>query len=232
MAKKSIRFSLFFIFSLLFLQTTSGQQTASFAAWASASIKVPLASGFSLSAEEEIRTGSGSYISDAYFTNVQLAWEVRKHIEVAGGYRWTRNYEKEGFYSNSHRWMADVEYSFRLRRYELAYRQRVEYQIKGYGDLDAVYPAGEWRTRGTAEAEYYLTQRVRPYLSADLRYVIHDPYNPEIQQFDRLRFTGGFNYHLNQQHRLSIDGRIQRYFTGQPESEFILRISYRYELLR
>lgn len=173
---------------------------------------------------QEFRLNSNSTHIDNYFTELTGEYEIFKGFEAGLGYRFIRNNKKDG-YVNEQRLNADLSYKHKLERLELGYRFRYQNRNEiGVSRDEGDDPISKYRFR--LKVGYNIKNwKLDPYLSSEVFYateVSRVNYVPSITEeeniagFQKLRFTLGTSYKLNDNFKLNGFYRFEREFKTYP----------------
>lgn len=219
---------LILLVSLTFSVVTFSQDSVlvrDFETWSGVTLKKSfLEKKLNLQLTQEFRLNSNSTHMNNYFTEIAAGYEIFKGFEAGLGYRFIRNNTKNG-YKNEQRLNADISYKHKLDRLELSYRFRYQNRNEiGVSRDEGDDPINKYRFR--LKAEYNIKNwKLDPYVSSEIFYsqeVSRVNYVPSITEvenisaFQKLRFTVGTSYKLNDRFELNGFYRLERDFKTYP----------------
>lgn len=149
-------------------------------------------------AEIQLQTRFNGDISflQTYLAEAGISYEIIKGLEVAAFYRYAnrrKNTEKD--FKERHRYYGDLSYGKKVQRVKLEYRLRYQHQFKdndsGAAEFDKSY------LRNKLEATYAGRGKFRPYVSADLFYMIGNG-------ADQVRPKVGVDFRFNKKNILDL----------------------------
>lgn len=173
---------------------------------------------------QEFRLNSNSSRLNNYFTELGVEYEIIKGLEAGIGYRFIRNNTKNG-YVNEQRLNADLSHKHKIDRLEIGYRFRYQNRSEiGIKKEDGDDPISKYRLR--LKAGYNIKNwKLDPYISSEIFYATETSrvnYVPSITEvenisgFQKLRFTLGTSYKINDLLELNGFYRIERDFKTYP----------------
>lgn len=177
-----------------------------------------------LALTEEFRFNDNSTRINNFFTEVEAGYEFYKNMTIGIGYRFIKNNQKNGFVTEN-RLYADLGYSHKINRLKLSYRFRYQHQSEaGTRNDDALFPSAKMRLK--LKAEYNIKKwKLDPYFSMEGFYAMEtdaytyiDPYmiTNKVNGFEKLRFTLGTAYKINDLMELGAFYRIERELKSYP----------------
>ncbi|MFZ9028465.1 MAG: DUF2490 domain-containing protein [Crocinitomicaceae bacterium] len=196
-----------------------------FESWNGISLKKSfLEKKLNLQLTQEFRFNSNSTRLNNYFTEIGADYEIIKGLEAGLGFRFIRNNTKKG-YLNEQRFNADLSYKHKIDRLSLGYRFRYQNRNEiGVSKDDGDDPVSKYRFR--LKVGYNIKNwKLDPYLSTEVFYATETSrvnYVPTITEveniagFQKLRFTLGTSYKINDVLKLNGFYRIERDFKTYP----------------
>lgn len=177
-----------------------------------------------LALTEEFRFNDNSTRINNFFTEVEAGYEFYKNMTFSLGYRFIKNNQKNGFVTEN-RFYADLAYSHKIDRLKLSYRFRFQTQSEaGTRSNDVLFPSNKMRLK--LKAEYNIKKwKLDPYFSMEGFYAMEtdsytyiDPYTitNKVNGFQKLRFTLGTSYKINDLMELCAFYRIERELKSYP----------------
>lgn len=149
----------------------------------------------------------GDFKIDTYILEGGLSYKLHKYLTVAGYYRYEneQNYrEKRQIYEwePSNRFAFDAKSGFQMKRFDFQFRVR----YTNGADFDqATYDKASY-FRYRAKIDYNIKgSKLVPYASAE---AFHDLI---IKEIDKMRYTVGLIYPINNNNEISLFYRLQDY---------------------
>lgn len=109
-----------------------------FETWSSVGLEYKPIHRMSLELQEQVRLNNNSQNLNQYFTQLSLSYELSKHFEFSGGYRWiTASKKQDGVSINesANRYHLGVVYKHTFKRASFSYRLR--FQNKSFLDSNS-----------------------------------------------------------------------------------------------
>ena len=196
-----------------------------FESWNGISLKKSfLEKKLDLQLSQEFRFNNNSSRLNNYFTEIGADYEIIKGLEAGLGYRFIRNNTKNG-YVNEQRFNADLSYKHKVNRLTLGYRFRYQNRNEiGVSKEEGDDPISKYRFR--LKTVYNIKNwKLDPYISTEVFYATETSrvnYVPtitvveNIAGFEKLRFTLGTSYKINDVLKLNGFYRIERDFKTYP----------------
>lgn len=163
---------------------------------------------------------------DSYILEGGLSYKLHKYLTVAGYYRYenTWDYKKStGAYKGqvaSNRIAFDAKSGFELNRFDFQFRLR----YTNGADFDETTDDKASYFRYRAKIDYDIkNSKFVPYISVE---AFHDLI---LKDFDKIRYTAGVNYPLNNKNEFGLFYRIQDYSETGKESLSIIGIGYSFK---
>ncbi|SDR66815.1 Protein of unknown function [Polaribacter sp. KT25b] len=121
------------LFCLLLVSNVAFSQvdTSDFAIWSSVGIDYSPIKKLKIGVEESLRLKEDATVTDEYFTEISLQYEVFKNFEIGGGVRFIKendNVGKKQGYESHFRFNFDASYKYDIERFTLSHR--IRYQNK------------------------------------------------------------------------------------------------------
>lgn len=217
---------LFFVFSSIFLFNCGYSQENSpspagqkdFQLWLDAGLNYKLNKRFDLSFEAAYRRDNNLADINENYVELQLKTDPFKFLDFSGGYRLS------GWYDELlvNRLFAYARYSTKIDRFRFQYRLRYDY------NFNLSYSALPRNLRNKVKVEYRTKKfPIDPYIA----YEIFFRTNYNDRKFSQQRFDIGAVYAINKKNALKVYYRFQQQLNAiAPEQNFILGISYSYDL--
>jgi hypothetical protein len=165
----------------------------------------------------------GNFKMDTYILEGGLSYKLHKYLTVAGYYRYENawDYKKNtGVYKGqvaSKRIALDAKSEFELKRFDFQFRLR----YTNGADFDQTTDDKASYFRYRAKIDYDVKgSKFVPYVSVE---AFHDLI---LDNVDKIRYTGGLSYPINDHHELGLFYRLQDYSEVDKASTNIIGIGY------
>jgi len=226
---KNLFISRFFIIVviLLIFNTKIFTQTKDFQIWSTAGIEKKINKNISVSLEEEARFYNNASFLKKYFTDIGIDYEFLRFFDASVNYRFITNRDYDSNFKNQKRYYFDLSIKQSYSSFRFSFRTRYQIQQensiqKEMGELDEKY------SRNKISIEYNIPNfPVSPNFASELFYKIDKTYN---SFFDKIRYTFGAEYSINNDNQLEIYYMIQNEINQSfPEYSYIFGVSYKYD---
>jgi len=199
-------------------QGSSPVSQKDFQLWLDAGLNYKLNRRFDLSFEAAYRRDNNLADINENYVELQLKTDPFKFLDFSGGYRLSGWFDQ--FLVN--RLFAYARFSAKADRFRFQYRLRYDY------NFNQSLPELPRNIRNKVKVEYKTKKfPLDPYLSYELFYRT----NQQDQKFSQQRFDIGLRYSINKNNSLKVYYRFQQQLNAvAPEQNFILGISYSYDL--
>lgn len=180
-------------------QVTDAQDiTEDFGLWAAVSYGKDISNKFDFSIEQEVRLQNNATQLERTFTNFGVDYKVEKWLRFGANYRLILDRRPAGDYGVRNRLAADVILRKQLNRFKLAYRARLQWELKGYNYNREYGFAPTWDFRNRFKVSYQLNRIWQPFVALDVRLLISDANKPYITNaIDRVRLFVGTEYNIS-----------------------------------
>jgi len=195
--------------------------------WTEISLEQPVNKDLSFELSEELRLNENCTEIGTAFTQVGIDYEIMKHLKGGIAYRFVQKRKVEDFYSFRHKWIAELTYKYKLKKFSTSFRTRYTRQ---YADIQSSekghVPAEYMRTR--LGFEYDFSKHISSYLSGEVFFNI----SPGMENIpDQLRFAAGVEYAFNKRSVVEVGYLIDKeQYVVNPTTGYIVTISYSYKL--
>ena len=200
-----------------------------FGVWTTLSLDKKLKGKFSLNLTEEIRFFQNAQRLNLAYTNIGLGYKLNKSFKVAIVYRFLQKYQDQNTFSWRHRIYADLQYKQKFYPFTIAYRARIQSQVRDYySSDDGKIPERYWRNK--FDLKYELGHGLSPYLAAEFRYQFKNDRNKSANnKFNRGRYYVGCQYAYSERKTFDLYFMNQREFNvNNPERNYIIGFEYNY----
>lgn len=217
---------LFFMISIVTVHAFS-QAINDAGLWLSLNIEKKLSKRLELSLTEEYRIKENCTQHNLFYTDVGIAFKPVGFMKLSLSYRSVQKYLLDETFSFRHRLTWDILLKKKWGHWVPSFRQRIQTQVKDvYSSETGNVP--EWFARERLELKYDTDKPLQPYAAVEWRYQLKDPGNMDLNgTWNRVRYTLGFDYKLNEKNALSLYYLIQRGFNvPEPQHLYITGLSY------
>lgn len=212
----------FFLTLCFFFPTLLFSQQKDFETWSSVELQYNISKKLRISLTDELRLKNNSTTIKKYFFDLCLSYKFNKYIKIAGNYRLIQRNNID--YSTGHRFYADLSLKKEIKRFDLSYRTRYHSQyIDINSSEDGLTPENYLRNK--ISIKYDIKKKsLFPFASYELFYQVG---NPGKNEFNKMRFTVGLEYKINEKNNFDLFYRIQpRFNVNNPLTSYILGINY------
>lgn len=195
--------------------------------WLGVNVEKKLSKRLELSFTEQYRLNENLTQTNLFFTDIGIAVKPFGFMKVAVSYRAIQKYQLDETYSFRHRLMMDITFRKKIGRWIPSFRQRIQTQVRNvYSSETGKLP--EWAVRERFELKYDLDRPFTPYASVEWRFQLKDPRNMDLNgTWNRVRYTVGANYKINENNSVSLYYIIQCGFNiPEPQNVYITGLSY------
>lgn len=192
--------------------------------WSSISIEHQVTRRVAVSLEEQLRLNQNAAEIDQYFTDFGVSYDLSDKFKIGGFYRFIRK-QQDTYYSNRHRWYADLSFKTKYHKLVFGLRQRVQQQVEDVQSSETgKYPELTLRTKASIKLD--LDKKYAPYVSSEL-YFNEDTKQDEGWFISKIRLTGGVDYKFNRRHSVDVFYMYQH----EPQTfawDFVLGTGYEF----
>jgi hypothetical protein len=226
-----------FCFLLISSALFSQEEPSNFAMWNSIGVKYSPVKKLKIGIEQHLRLKENASVTDEYFTELNLAYELLKDLEIGGGARFIRendNVGKKQGYEKHFRYNFDLSYKHDIKQFSISYRFR--YQNKKESDLpvaDAEENLSKENIRLKTGIEYKIKNwPLDPEVSIETWSNIVDVQQVRNLGLNKYRVTFGSDYDLGKFGKFGIYYRLQENINSNftNEKTKILGLKYSYSI--
>lgn len=195
--------------------------------WVTMNVEKKLSKRLELSLTEEYRLKENITQTNLFYTDLGIAVKPFGFMSVSFSYRAIQKYLLNETYSFRHRITMDVLFKKKFGKWIPSFRQRIQTQVEDvYSSETGQLP--EWFARERLELKYDTDKPLSPYAAVEYRLQLKDPRNMDLNAtWNRVRYTLGIDYKLNEKNELSLYYLIQRGFNvPEPQNFYITGLSY------
>lgn len=210
---------------LCFILSNAFTQEEDFQIWLELEACADLGKNFSICIENETRFYENASLWGRNQTDIGLAYDFNKLFSVAAAYRYLYYYPFSDLTYNKSRWVADLHFKPRYKRWRFSGRLRLVNDNEGLSpNLFDKRPLHRERFR----AIYNF--RKSPF-RAGFGTETYFPVGPNFYELRKLRLFTGVQYRVSRDHRFGLDFIYDREFnTNNPLTAYIISVSYTYKL--
>jgi hypothetical protein len=177
-----------------------------------------------LGLNQEFRFNDNSTRINNYFTELEASYKFYGNFEAGGGFRYIRNNTNSG-YKNENRFFVDLGYGHKFNQLKIDYRLRYQNQREFSSSKDDLLnPTSKFRLK--IKLDYNIKNwKLDPYLAIEsfytttlnaVSYVEPIIESSRVNGFEKIRFTLGTNYKINNLMSLGGFYRIEKEFKSFP----------------
>ncbi|MCK9617700.1 MAG: DUF2490 domain-containing protein [Lentimicrobiaceae bacterium] len=192
-------------------------------AWMSINIEKSIFSDLSATFTEELRLNENCTEAGTILSDLGLAYKINKNIKISANYRFSNKRRLDDSYNNRHRYYFDIILKEKMKPIVFSVRSRFQSQYTDYNSSpDGRMPANYIREKATIKID--LDKKYTPYFYTEVYFRLN---NVQYEQFNRIRYSGGFEYSFNRLHTIDIFYLIQKeYNKPNPRTDYIMGIGY------
>ncbi len=209
------------ILSLLFCCNIISGQINDAELWTGISISKKITKKISANLEEQVRINNNISSVKSVFTDLGVSCRLNKSLKISGNYRFINRGRNNGVYWISHRFYADLRYTYKAKPLIFIYRNRFYTEV-GQEENGFIRENNE---RNKLEIKIDLDRRFMPFIASELYYFV------EKAVFNKIRYTVGIDYNLKNRNELSLFYRIQREMNvTNPDYSYIIGVRFSHNL--
>ena len=221
MTKKWLTVLLLFILPLI-----TFSQKKDFGIWYGVSAEHKLTRKLEIDLSTNIRTFSKAAKIEQVFLEGGLAYELNKHLAIAGSYRLTKNIEHNNSYYFRHKVMLDIKGTMPAGDFSFSCRLRFQTAIKTYiRDENDKYP--NYTGRVKLKAIYKTpTFPVNPYVYVES---FSPMFSDKTRTIEKNRYAAGAELRILKQHSVEVEYIFQRDYLPHISDINIISINYNFK---
>lgn len=206
----------------LFLGNSTAQMNDA-GLWTNVSLEKKLVSSFAVNLNQEFRFNENFSELGIFFSDLGIAYKVRKGLSVGANYRFTEKRRLDDSYSTRHRYYFDVSYKQKITLFSFSFRTRFQSQYADFNSsLDGKIPV--FYSRNKLGIKYNQGGKYKPYFTSELFYQLS---NPDGNEIDNVRFALGIDYELSKISSLELFYLIQQeYNVRNPVRDYVIGMGY------
>jgi hypothetical protein len=217
------KISLFIIFCLLLNQYAVFAQENDFESWNEIGISKKITKQLQAELSSEIRFNDNATDFNKILNNIGLNYKIIKGIQVSAFYRYTRSFDYKYGYQNEHSGFINIEYQYKIKRFELSLRTRYQRNYKNEKDAEV-----DVINRNKVSLSYDI------YKSPFIPFISFETFVPlnatEGLFISKNRYFAGCKYKINSTNSFAINYGIQQEMNKKnPVRSYILGLSYGYK---
>ena len=161
------------------------------------------------------------------FPEVSIGSEILNDFKFELDYRFIKNREEFGKYSNSNRWNFNLKYGFKWDRIKM--NVRIRYQLGRAGSSNQNYDPdfdNAWRLKPQIS---YKKKKSKFTYSAGLETFYNPKFGPDGRQINKLRYAIGLDYKLTRQQSVIAGFNYDQYINAFDKSNrLIFKFGYNF----
>ena len=181
---------------------------------------------WSFTLTEEIRFKKNISEINNFFTEAELRYRINKNFALEGGYRFTRDRNRDGSYDNLTRYNLDLRFRASLDQFSIHYRLRYQKEVEGFNLFDSTSDYEKY-VRNRIRLRYNKYFRIKPYVSAEL-FQLFTPDN--YSKLHYIRVLGGIRYDAGKVGLFNFAFGFNREFEKiEPAMIYQFKLNYTYQ---
>jgi len=222
----------FFVALLIAVSAGATQaQEWDFLSWHRVKVGGELTKKLGLSVEQQLRLANNSSSIEQTFTELGLEYDLPKGFEVSAAYRLSWSPERDGSYSDGHRYNIDVSYGKDVWKLKAKLRARFQHRPSAYVFNDRLEPDDSpMHVRLKLDISYRDLKDWTPGVEFEVYFRTDNPLDNGI---GKLRYRAFLNYDLPKRQELEMFYMLETDHTGsEPQFASILGVNYSFEWKR
>lgn len=205
------------ILLLFFLPLSLWAQEQDFQLWSKVELAYKPHKKVAIGLSEGFRLRENASLPTKSFTNISFNYRHNKQLRFGGGYRFIQAFDLDQSISLRHRYYADVVLRLKKKRWQWAYRARLQQQV-GVNHQETYH-------RGRLNLSYNVKKTpLEPFVAAEGFYDFDNT-------LDKMRYTLGLSYPISKNMESTVYYRLQQELNvSNPASLSILGLSLAYRL--
>jgi len=176
---------------------SASAQTTDFGMWNTLSLNKEFGKKFSVGIDQEVRLRDNLSTLNLIYTNVGATYKITDYFKVSLVYRFIDKHKDDLSWGIRHRAYIDLTFKAKPADFSISYRARFQSEWRGTG-YDAEFGnVPEVFLRNSIKVGYQASDKIEPYVGAEVRWQIQNPRIPYHEAVDRYRLFGGLNYEIN-----------------------------------
>jgi hypothetical protein len=229
------KLKIFFCFLLITNTVISQVDTSDFGIWSSVGVDYSPVKKLKISVEQSLRLKEDAAVTDEYFTELGLQYEIIKDFKIGGGARFIKendNIGKKQGYESHFRFNIDASFKYDIDRFTLSHR--FSYQNKKELNLSVTeLNLAKETLRFKTDLEYNIRKwPLDPGFSVELFSGLENVQQVRELNLDKIRLTFGTDYKFKGFGKFGVYYRYEenliKYFKN--ENLHILGFSYSYSI--
>lgn len=227
MKKDTIKLKSILIILLAFAINTNAQDTkvtADLEMWNSISVSKKISDRWKVSLSEELRFTEDISRFDIFFTEMELAYKINKHISTEFGYRFYQNKNSDDEFFSQHRFSLGLAYKQKLDRFTLGYK--LKFQNKDEDFLSSSSTSNVSNLRNKLSVDYNINHfKLEPFFNVEL---FRKYETDEDSYFSKLRWTLGASYPVTKKSDVQLFYRLDNELNQTyAKDTYILGLGYK-----
>lgn len=195
--------------------------------WATFNLEKKLNKHWELGLTQEYRRNENYTQTNLFYTDLSGSYKPVGFIKITVAYRAAQKARLDQTFSFRHRIALDILLKKKFGKTIVSFRQRIQSQVRNvYSSETGTLP--QYYAREKLEIKYDLDKPFKPYASVEFGYQLHNPRNIDFNgTWNRVRYSAGFDYKLNEKNSLSLYYLLQRGFNAtELQNLYITGIAY------
>ncbi len=186
------------IFAII-LSSRSHAQIDDMGIWTGITFQTKITRQLEVSLTEQLRLKNDASRISLILSDIGLSYDVTKKLKVGLNYRYIKS-NQDNYFSNRHRFYADIAWKEKIKSISITLRERVQKQYSDYFSSETgKIPV--WVLRSKLTAKLDLDKKYFPYLSGEIFYLLDNESNE--YGLTQYRYEAGINYDINRLHSIN-----------------------------
>lgn len=212
-----------FLFVLAIIYSLNGQAQEDARLWLRAGIRKKVTQRLDIEFQNCIRLGENYTRLNTFYAQIKAEQELFKGVKLGLAFRQVYRRKVTPEYHSRQRYAVYLELSKNIfPRWEVQYRPMYMRQYTDVFTSENGFIATDY-FRHKFALQYKPAKRYSPFVSCELYYRIRYDFN----NFNRVRYTVGFDYRFDKHHKTTVFYRIQKRLNEEPPmTAYILNVEY------
>lgn len=191
--------------------------------WTSFQVEKKVSQALSVQLNQEFRLNENFCEMGDIFSDLGAEYKFNKNFRVSLNYRFSNKRNINDFYSKRHRFYSDLTWRKKEQKLIFVGRLRLQHQYKDIFSREEGLNAENY-IRAKLQIKLDINKALTPYLYAET----FSPIETSTYYLDKIRFSLGFDYELNNRNALDFFYLYQKeLIVKNPVSDFVFGVGYK-----
>lgn len=212
---------------VLFVNGLFAQATNDAGLWATLNLEKKFKHNTFVFVTEELRLRENYTRLNLLYTDIGVGIKPAKILKVSLAYRLIEKAMLDNTFSYRHRLMLDITLKKKFGDVAVSFRERLQGEVRNVNSSnDGSLP--EYYSRNKFEVKYDSGRKIKPYVSFEFRYQLHNPRMVEVDHlWHRARCAFGIDYEKNKRDTFGLYYLLQgEYNVSAPQNLYIVGVEY------